>query len=249
MMITDSQATRYGSRSRSRSRGSQTRPIARSRSVPATSMVPRSLRYNGECRFTRSVPFLIAITSASGFRISATDYKEFILTFSPIAVTAWGSNVNYLVTAVPNASEISGLWERVKIDKVELTLMNDTTDPVTTGTIPTTTSPEIMLCNDFVGPTGGSTTTIERILQDPSAKSYQLNGNRPAVKWTVRPKYQRLIQYTSINSSFEPATGFVASDTDIPHYGTRIGILNPGSVGASRLSVIAKIFYSCNNVK
>lgn len=226
----------------------QARPVKRSRVQSASSMVPRSLRYSGECKFTRTCPFALQITALQGFSVLASNYREILLTYSPTAVTVWGSNVNYVPTGVTNASEISALWERVKIEKVELTIMSDVTDHVGIGTGPAHSAPQLLIANDVNGPTTGSTTTIDKVLQDSNCKSYQLSGNKSSVKWTVRPKYQRLIQYTSINSSFEPATGFVQSDTDIPHYGTRIGINNIGSVASSRISIVAKIFYHCKNI-
>lgn len=240
-----------GSRSRSRSR--TRRSVARSRSVPARSLVP-SLRYDGEARITRSVDIILDVKQGAGgvpggFALGTSNYCEALMTFSPLGVTMWGSNVNYSFFGLPNASEIAALWERVKIEKVELTLTSDGTDHVGIGTVPPHQAMSIYLANDINGPTSGSTGDITRVLQESECKRYKVGGNSPAVKWTIRnPKYQRLIQYTSINSSYEPANGYVAADTDIPHYGVRVGIAGAVLVNACHMNVTAKFFFHVKNL-
>lgn len=236
-----------GARSRSRSRSRSRRSIGRSRSVPALSMV-RRLNYGGDTRLTRTLNANFSVTADAGISLGATNYQEALFTFSPTGATLWGSNVNYTVCPLPNASELASLWERVKIEKVELTFSTDGTDHVGIGTAPAHSGMEIVLANDTNGPTTGSTTSISNVLQMAGVKRFKVGGNHPLVRWTCRPKYQRLIQYTSINSSYEPASGHVQSDTDIPHYGVRIGLTNAVNVNACTLQCTAKFYLSLKNV-
>lgn len=232
-------------RSRSRSRSLSVRRYARRTSVVS---VPRTLRYDGTCKFTRVVEGNYSVGPAIGWNIGASNYAEAIFTFSPTAMTLWGSNVNYIVANLPNAAEIAALWERVKIDKVEMTFTANITDNVATGTTPAYSAVNLLIANDINGPTSGSSTT-DNMRQLATCKHYKLGGDQPVVKWTVRPKYQRLVQYTALSSSTEPATGFVASDTDIPHYGVRVGIPNTSVLGAGKITIEAKFFFTAKNVK
>lgn len=236
-----------GRSSRSRSRSASTRQVRRRNAIVA---FPRSnLKYDGEARICRTAIASLPIGDKIGFNIGASNYAEVVLTYSPTGFTVWGSSVNYITFGLPNAAEISGLWDRVKLDKVELTINGDSMDHMVGGLVQDHTTPELLIGNDVNGPALGSTTAVDMVLQESSCKKYKLNSNLPEIKWTVRPKYQRLIQYTSINSSYEPATGFVQSDTDIPHYGTRIGIANTGYNGRARVSISAKFFFHCKNLK
>lgn len=238
-------------RSRSRSRSRSRRSIARSRSVPATSLVSRSLRYDGSTRIVRTCEMHLGVTRAGGpqgggFGLGASTYRGLVLTFSPTGMTAWGSNVNYTTSAIPNATEIASLWERVKIEKIELSLSTNVADPAGSGdAVADSGAINLLLANDCNGPTTG--TTLDMIQQMSTCKRVQVGGDYPLVKWTVKPKYQRLIQWTSIASSYEPAIGYVQSDTDIPHYGVRVGIVSPTFSGCS-FQITAKFYLSCKNL-
>lgn len=249
MMISDSQATTgYGARSRSRSRSvaGKRRSIARSRSVPAISMVPRSLTYDGTCSFARSVAINIGITSGAGFTLGASTYGEMIATYSPLGITFWGSNVNYSAVQLPQVSEISAMWERIRIDKVILELSTVGTD--TTGSSAGGYSGRLMIANDYNGPTGGSGGN-ELTMQCTGCKTINTAGDQPVHYHKCVPKYQRLVQYTALNSSTEPASGFVDSSTDIPHYGTRIALPQAGVAQAGRLLIVAKFYFTAKNIK
>lgn len=232
---------RTRSRSRSRSRSVRTRGTR----------VPRfRALYSGDCKFTRSCQMALSTSAGLGFAVVAANYQEVMFTFSPTGVTMWGSNVNYVTFPLPQASEIAGLWDRIKIDKVKLTFTSNVGEAPPTSTATVLHAPMIVIGNDVNGPTSGGATSIDQVLQLSTCKTYTLDGsNKPAV-WTIHnPKYQRLIQYTSINSSYEPAIGYVASDTDIPHYGVRVGLLNSTDLVACRIIATAKFYFSAKNVK
>lgn len=233
------------SASRSRSRSSTKKYVRRA--VSSTSVIARPLKsYDGTCSFTRSVATNIGITSGSGFALGASTYGEIIATFSPIGVTYWGSNVNYNTVGLPQASEIAATWERVKIDKVVLEFTTVGTDA--NGSSAGGYSGRLMLANDIDGPTAGSGGN-ELTMQCTGCKTVNTSGDQPVVSWKCVPKFKRLVQYTALSSSTEPATGFVDSATDIPHYGVRIALPQQGVVQAGKLLIVAKFYLTCKNIK
>jgi len=237
---------RARSASRSRSRSSTKRNVRRAVSQ-SDSVIARPIKsYDGTCSFSRSVATNIVITSGSGFRLGATDYGEMIATYSPIGITFWGSNVNYVHVGLPQAAEIASMWERVKIDKVVLELSTIGTDA--NGSSAGGYSGRLMIGNDINGPTGGSGGN-ELTMQTTGCKTVNTAGDQPVYYHKCVPKFQRLVQYTALSSSTEPATGFVDSATDIPHYGTRIALPQAGVAQAGRLLIVAKFFLTAKNVK
>lgn len=236
----DSQTTR--GRSRSRSRSTSRRVVRR------ISAVPRGLSYDGTCKFSRTCTLFSTITGTTGWSLGATNYGEVIYTFSPLGMTCWGSNINYDFVGLPNAAEIGSLWDRCKIDKVELSVTSYCTDLAVQTTPVSRTALRIYIGNDVNGPTAGSFGT-DLTTQLSSCTLYNIAGDQPVVKWTVRPKFQRLVQYTALSSSTEPASGYVDSTTDIPHYGVRMAIPAVGLTGPNKITVSAKFFFSCKNIK
>lgn len=245
-MYSQASLTTRGSRSRSRSRSTS---VARSTRFRKANPVFRALSYDGTCNFTRTATCHFATNSGNGIGIGASNYAEAIFTFSPTGVTLWGSNVNYTVFPLPQAAEIAGLWDRVRIDKVEMFFSSNTGEVPANAAASATHCPMICLGNDVNGPTSGGATSLDQVLQLSTCKSYNMEGSR-IIKWTInKPKYQRLVQFTSINSANEPAWGFVESNTDIPHYGVRIGVLDAANTQTSRIVCTAKFFFTAKNVK
>lgn len=251
MITYDSQATR--SRSRSRSRASSRRPVAKSRVQTARSMVYRSLGYNGTCSLARSVILSIPITKAAGFTISGQTFSEASFTYSPQYLRLRGDSTHELQALIPQAAELAAVWERVKIDRVELSIISNVIDEAITtsmNTPATQNAPKIVLANDFVGPnTGGSTGTLTNVLQETGATFYDAAGDQPVIRWTCRaPKYERLIAYTEAESDYEPANGFIRTDADIAHHGTRIGLANFAALAGCQMTVFAKFYFTFKNV-
>lgn len=211
------------------------------------SKVSRALKYDGTAHLTRIANATADYNANTGFSIGASAYQEFILTFSPLGVTIWGSNINYFFNSLPNVGELSALYDRIKIDKVEILFSPCVTDngsAAAQGFV----APRLYIANDINGPTSGSTVDTTGIRQLTSCKVFNGTSDAKDIKWTCYPSYQRLIQYTSLASSFEPARGFVASDTDIPHYGVRVACA-PTNVGAFKMNMNFKFFLSLKNVK
>lgn len=231
-------------RSRSRSRSSSKKYVRRAVSQ-STSVIPRSIKiHDGTCSFTRSVATSVGISAGNGFTLGASNYGEMIATYSPLGLTLWGSNVNYTAVQLPQVSEIAALWERIRIDKVVLEITSCGTD--TNGG--STYSGRIMLGNDYNGPTAGSGGN-ELTLQTTGCKTYNTSGDQAVIYWKCVPKFQRLVQYTALSSSTEPATGFVESSADIPHYGTRIALPQQGIVNGGKLLIVAKFYLTAKNIK
>jgi len=197
------QSTNKRSRSRSASR-------SRSRSVRGryVTRIPGSLRLNGEYRLSRVTDLRIPF-SGTGFTFGATSTAAFGLVFDPsriVAVTTIGGSV--ISNTVPNYSEISALWERVMIEKVVIEMQTTSTDPI--NSVNTGTSPIIYYASDE---TDIYANTLAITQQQAGCKSFRGNSNLPDCVVTCYPKYQRIIYYTSLLSSYEPARGYVVSYT------------------------------------
>lgn len=206
---------------------------------PLTRRIPKG--YTGEVRFTRTATRTLPLIEGAGFGVGAGSYEAISMVFDPTGVTIFGSAVNFAVSSLPNAAEIAALWDRLEIVKVEITI-DPICDKSTTGGL--TATPRMLICND---PNDGSAgTTLDSIRQHSDCKP--LFGNGPH-KWTVYPNHLRLVYYTPLTSSYEPAKGFVNSDTAIPHYGTHLGIANVGGITATSVIFSFKFFLRCKNVK
>jgi len=225
------------SRSRSRSRSSfkrQRTSIVR---------VPRALKYNGINQITRTTSVTLPWVASAGWTIGAANYPAFTCTFSPLGATIYGAVANSISVPLPNAAEISALYDQVKIDKVEMTFLNFSADTSgSTAQYP----PRYYICNDYNDAAVG--TSLAQV-QQMDATLVDSSGNKPAFKWTVKPKYQRLVYYTAVTSSFEPATGFVNSDTEIPHYGVKVAAHDHTTFSIARSMVSFKFFLSLKNIK
>ena len=221
----------------------RSRGVKRSRGAPrpraVARRVPRSLRYNGQTAFTRTTSTALVL-SPTGFVIGAGNFPAIALVFDPTAMTLFGSALTFTSSALPNAAEIAAFWDLVAIDKVELTF-TATFDPsaVTTANL----VPRLIVANDYNS--GGTGTTLDAIYEHSDCKS--LDGM--ITKWSVKPKYQRVIFYNAVTSSYEPGSGFINADTAIPHYGTLLGIRDFASLTSGRLLITAKYFMRAKNTK
>lgn len=216
-------------------------------------MVPRGIRYNGSCQLARSVILPLSIGKGTGFTIAGQAFSEATFVYSAQYLKLKGDGTHEVSALIPQAAELAAVWERVKIDKVELSIISNIIDEnltTSTNTPAVANAPKIVLANDYVGPNaGGSTGTLSNVLQETGATFYSAAGDQPVIRWTCsRPKYERLVAYTDAESDYEPALGFVKSDADIPHNGTRIGLANVPTVAGCQMTVFAKFFFSFRNV-
>lgn len=205
-----------------------------------TRSIPRAVRYNGEAAFSRTCNFSINIAAGSGFSIGASSFSALAFTFDPTGLTYYGSGVSFVNVPLTNAAEIAAFWDLVAIDKVEMT-MTSIYDPSTAGA--NTYVPRLVVCNDYnSGATGASLDSIYE-------KSDCTTLGSPISKWTVKPKYQRIVYYTSAVSSYEPSKGFINADSAIPHYGVHLGLREFNLLSGGRLNISAKFFIRAKNNK
>lgn len=207
--------------------------------------IPRTLRYNGENKISRTVTATLPF-NALGISIGAAFYQAVNIVFDPTSVTFYGTAVNFTSFAIPNVAELSALYEQLRIDKVEISWSSNNIGTATGGAAQL--SPKFLLCNDTndgIGPA-----TLSEIQQQPNKEYYAVDGRTH--KWSVRPQYQRLVYQTGLVSNYEPSRGFVNSNSTIPHYGTKFAITNLTSLvgGASgNIDLNVKFFLSLKNVK
>jgi len=208
--------------------------------------VPRSIgRPNGPYSLTRTLAVRLAVGGAgSGWNIGGANYQAVSIVFDPTGANIFGSAVNFVNVPMTNAAELAALWDRVRIDKVDITFapLFDKADGIATGL---NTNPQIVVCNDYND--GAAGTSVGNILQHSDCKHFVTNES---FKWSVKPKFQRLLYYTPLLSSYEPASGFVNSDTAIPHYATHFAIVNTANIGPNTaLEITMKYHLTMCNVK
>lgn len=207
-------------------------------------MIPRSLKYNGETRITRTVNATL-YTGPSGFAINGFQVEAMNIVFDPTSVTFWGSPIDSQVAPIPNVAEIAALYDRMKIDKVEMTWASNMQSNAANAN--SFVSPlRFLVCNDVNGTQG--TALLDEIQQQPNKEFFSSDGS--SSKWTCRPKYQRVVYQSSLGSQFEPSTGFINSNSAIPHYAIKMGITNlANGILNNSIDFSFKLYFSLKNVK
>jgi len=242
MELTQASSKRGRSTSRSASKSR-----SRSRSLFKGGYMGRpykSLRLNGEYKLSRTTNMYIPINN-SGFVLGLSTFAGIGLIFSPQDVLAVGTLAGGTIQSfIPNYAEIAALWERVRIDKVDIEISSRMTDKAS-GSTGTTAVPVIYYAednNDIYG------NTLAITQQQAGCRTWHATSNLPDLCFTVRPKYQRIVYYTAAVSSFEPSRGFVVADTAIPHYGLRLAV-ELGQLDAQGIFIRFKYHYSLKDVK
>jgi len=226
------------------------RPSKRTRSSTRTTAVsrsvPRTLRYNGENKITRTIVGSIPYTQA-GFALGATNFQAMSIVFDPTGVIFYGSAVQSTAFALPNASEIAALYDLMRIDKVELVWSNNTA-AVSNGGTASNRAAKFLVCNDSND--GVGTTALDQIQQQPNKTFYNTDGTEN--KWTCVPKYSRVVYQTALVSNYEPTRGFVNANSTIPHFAIKMGISNLGSIATATTETMdftLKFFMTLKHVK
>lgn len=228
-------------RSRSRSRSRSNVRSVRPRIMP----VSRSIRYNGVNHISRVVNTAIAWSNAAtpGYTLGVSTYDSFGITVSPTTLTILGSNVNYTLVNLPNVTELSNLYDLLKIDKVEFTFTVCGQNPNVTTTLQKG-GPLLYVSTDINDVIPNTLTQTQQ--QEKVAMLSPTNGPQT---YTLKPKYQQLVYYTSIASANAARSGYVASNLDIPHYGLRLAVADPTNTAVHSLNISAKFFFSLKDVK
>lgn len=212
-------------------------------------MVPRFLRYNGENRISRIVDTSLTwnVTPGAGYSIGLSQYAAFGMYFSPTGLTVQGSSTNFVGTNLPGISELSNLYDQIRVDKVEVTFMieNPPAPLATTGTGVSTPMPRLYVSTDY---NDCSPNSIGQTEQQEGCRCLTFMDGRPK-KYTLKPKYQQIVFYTSTNSAFAARRGFVDSNIDVPHYGLRVACPTTAGVNTHHLRLTVKFYFTCKNVK
>lgn len=178
---------------------------------------------DGVYEVTRHVNAYVDVKNA-GIQIGATFQEAATWVFYPGQI-ALINGINVSTWLVPQAAELSALWDKIKIDTVEMKVTSNVNGPAVTAY---TTQPGLIF---FAEDDNDSAATFSGIKQ-MECVSYMPGFNAQMLKMQVKPKYQRLVYYTAALSSYEPCRGYVVSGTDIPHYGIKMGtdtsVLAPG---------------------
>lgn len=193
----------------------------------------------GTYELTRTTVGYLDYTS-TGFTIgAASTYIGASIVFSPTNTYIYSSpSGNSISMATVNAAEIAALFEKIKIDKVEITMYSSVHGAANSST----QVPLILMAED-----DNDTSVSPDQIKQMNMKAWQPGDQNNTFKITVRPKYQRLVYYTALASSYEPCSGYVVAGTDIPHYGLKIGIEPLGAAG--RIALTFKYFFKCKHLK
>jgi len=230
---------------------SRRRPSKRTRSSTGTGVVsrriPRTLRYNGENKITRTIVGGIPY-SETGFALGVANFQAMSIVFDPTGATFYGSTTQSTNFSLPNAAEISALYDLMRIDKVELVWSGNTGVVTNGGGITSNRAAKYLVCNDSND--GIGSTLLDQIQQQPNKTFYNTDGTEH--KWTCVPKYSRVVYQTAAVSNYEPTRGFVNANSTIPHYAIKMGIANLGSLATStsdRMDFTLKFFMTLKHVK
>lgn len=216
----------------------------RPRTTAKTYPKPRMLKYNGEFKMTRTVIGSM-LTSSTGFQINAGSGAAINIVFDPQNVTIYRGPADFVVFAIPNASEYISLFDLIRIDKVEFTW--STTLQAGNSTTAAAIPPRFLVCND-VNDAGATTPTVIMVQQQNPKSFYSADGREH--KWSVRPKFQRVVYQTAAVSNYEASTGFVNSNSFIPHYGIRMAMSNTNlQPTPSGMDMSFKMYFTLKNVK
>jgi len=216
-----------------------------SRSRMPARRIPRVLRYNGETKLTRCINTSIPYT-ASGFGLGISFFPGVNFVFDPSGWTIYGNSTTFLTTALPNAAEIAALYDTMRIDKVEIEWSGNS-QASTTATVQGS-GIKFLVCNDSNDGIGAA--SLAEVQQQPNKAFLDLSGR--SHKWTCYPKFQRVVYQTLLVSNYEPTTGFVNSNSTIPHYGVKMVMTNLNSVApatAGNIDFTVKYFMTVRNVK
>lgn len=212
-----------------------------SRSMPVSMGLRRYLSVRGTPKgayeFTRTVTGRLACTN-QGITIGAAAYAAGTWTVSPQAlrlVSGVAGNTN--TYNIVNAAEFAALFDKIKVDKVEFTFTSNMVGS------------SALIANQFIfAEDDNDTTTSPDQIRQMDCKVWQPGYNATQYKQTIRPKYQRLVYYTALASSYEPTQGYVVSDTDIPHYGLKMAV-DTITDTSQLVNFTAKVYFKCKEIK
>jgi len=207
----------------------------------------------GVYEIVRTTNGSVRVTAATGFDNGVVASESIAFTFSMQNIRMYAANGTVLLNTfpIPNAAEISALWDDIKIDKVEVTISGYTAPSNT----PLTTTGYVV-GNQFLFGTddNDSLSSLATVQQLGDCKSMYMVSNSGSNQRTitVRPKYQQIIYYTSLSSGYAPKSGYIRSDYDIEHYAlkiARVPMNNTADNANGQFNFSFKIFLKCKSLK
>lgn len=216
--------------------------------------IPLAIRTRGTpagyYEITRTVNFYVKIILGQFADDTGTTLTEGIgLSFSSQAVRVYQNNGATKVTPVPNYAELAALFDEVKLSKVELGF------GLGLGTVASTSVAYNPLQIVYGSDENDMASSLAICQQLGDSKTwYGSSSDNSNMRMVCRPKYQRIIYYTSLLSGYEPTQGYVRSDYDIEHYGVKMAVVippgAPASVAASgNMAVSCKFTMRCKSLK
>jgi len=228
----------YSGRKAIRRTVSVQRPAKRSRVM----VVPRSLSnrgaYNGVHEFKR-ICSTTNLVNNLGMVIGATTNALGSIQFNLSSVII--NNGATQTLAIPSYTELSALFDQVKLAKVIVRLRsrNDSSMGTANSAI------EIGTCIDYNDADVPATVSV--LQQYETYKSVIGEpGGRECIT-TIKPKWLQLVNYTALLSGYSSKVGFVRSDYDIPHFGMKF--FTQAAVTGANLMLEFEYHYECKNIK
>jgi hypothetical protein len=184
-------------------------------------------------------------TSGNGYLVQAGALdSSFGMYFTPQGWAVQSTSVRYFFQNWPNYGELSSLYDLIKIDKVEVTFTIQANEPTVAAASPVTT-PVFYICSD---PNEILDNSLANVQQGRGCKMFHLTQDKDFT-YTIKPTYNKIVQYTSVLNSYAPSTGYVQSNIDIPHYGIKVAVDEPTTTQVHKLKMGVKVFMSLKDVK
>jgi len=204
----------------------------------------------GYYEITRTVNFYTKILLGKFADDAGTTTGEGLaFSFSPQYVRSYINGGLVASTAIPNSAELAGLFDELKIVKVELSF------GLGIGTVASTSVAYNPMQILYGTDDNDVNSTVAQVQQLGDCKMWYGNsGDNSNMKMTVKPKYQRIIYYTALLSGYEPTQGYFRSDYDIEHYGVKMAMVippgTPSLVAASgNMAISCKYTVRCKSLK
>lgn len=180
---------------------------------------------------------------ATGIPIGAGNYEAATFMFTPGTINlVSGIAGNTSTWNIPNYAELTALWDKVKIDRVVMKFMTSVQGP--TGASASAVQSPIYFAED-----DNDTTASLAQVQQMECTTWQPGMNTTTFTVQLKPKYQRLVYYTALASSYEPTRGYVVSNTEIPHYGLKIAVPLNAVATQMRINCDVNVYYKLKELK
>lgn len=180
---------------------------------------------------------------ATGIPIGAGNYEAATFMFTPSTINlVSGIAGNTSTWNIPNAAEFAALWDKVKIDRVVMKFMTSVQGP--TGASASAVQSPLYFAED-----DNDTAASLAQVQQMECSVWQPGMNTSVFTIQLKPKYQRLVYYTALTSSYEPTRGYVVSGTDIPHYGLKVAVPLNAVATQMRINCDVTVYYKLKQLK